>query len=587
MSDDDQEGSIEQQRKEILAWAAGRYRIIREYVDAGKSGSKDQHRRTDFRRMVLDSGKGDFKAILCWKSNRFARLDSIDAGEHIKILRKHGVYLDTVKDGRMDWDTMEGRIMQAVRAEMDHAYSRSLASDSLRGRLDALAAGRWPNGSVPYGYHRKYTSPDGRTMIVRRTESFRKPTGWMLDLVVCEEEAAVVRWIFEQLTEHDRSLRSIARELNDRGVPSPTACGKGKGNCWTLTMLTGKRGLLANVAYAGFAYCGLGRTNKRGKFSTADAVRQAGACPVLIDPEQFERAQAILAARARQKRKPMKGSGALSGVLYCALCGRRMAATHWKGRLAYVCNSASLLPGEGPCKAWRVYEDEILPLVCSRLVQVVDGELVKALAATPPAIETISDLDMLKSRRDDLERQANEAAERYLKAPVKMMPRLAALVEKLQEELAEVEAKIQEAATAANDTAVSNFAKWWQEVRGRLLLVPVGAGESYEAASAFWYGARGTASAEGMGVGAPVCDADGVRADLPAPDASAVLVEPAALRGLLVRLGVKVECSFEHTGSKKKLTPGRGRGPSYFLKRAVLTWTGEKRENEADKCVYQ
>src|SRR5262249_12736650 len=93
MSDDDQEGSIGQQRKEILAWARGRYRIVREYVDSGKSGSKDQEKRVAFRRLVLDSARGDFDAILVWKSNRFGRLDSLEGAEAKKTLRGNGVYL--------------------------------------------------------------------------------------------------------------------------------------------------------------------------------------------------------------------------------------------------------------------------------------------------------------------------------------------------------------------------------------------------------------------------------------------------------------------------------------------------------------
>src|SRR5262249_29255059 len=73
----------------------------------------------------------------------------------------------------------------------------------------------------------------------------------------------------------------------------------------------------------------------------------------------------------------------------------------------------------------------------------------------------------------------------------------------------------------------------------------------------------------------------------PRPEATAVYVEPAALRGLLVRLGVKVECSFRATGTKKKLTPGRGRGPSWVLKRAVLTLAKANGEDEAQGSVHQ
>src|SRR5262249_18050035 len=151
------------------------------------------------------------------------------------------------------WNTLEGRIIDTVRAEMDHAYSRSLASDSLRGRLAALEAGHWPNGSAPYGYLRQYTAPDGRTLVVRRTEAFRKPKGWTLRLVVCEEEAAVVRDVFATLTGRDASLRSVAAALNERGTPSPRALGGGTGTAWNVGAV---KAIVTDPAYMGTGYLG-------------------------------------------------------------------------------------------------------------------------------------------------------------------------------------------------------------------------------------------------------------------------------------------------------------------------------------------
>jgi hypothetical protein len=57
--------------------------------------------------------------------------------------------------------------------------------------------------------------------------------------------------------------------------------------------------------------------------------------------------------------------------------------------------------------------------------------------------------------------------------------------------------------------------------------------------------------------------------------------EPAALRSLLQRLGVKVVCTFADTGSNKKDTPGKGMGPRYRLHKAVMTC----RDNGSDLCA--
>jgi DNA invertase Pin-like site-specific DNA recombinase len=568
MSSDDQEGSIEQQRREILAFAGGKYRIVAWYVDEGKSGSKDQEKRVAFRQMILDSAQGEFRAVLCWKTNRFGRLDSQEGAADKRTLRKNGVHqLITVKDGSIDWNTRMGRLWDAFQSEGGNEFSESLASDSLRGRRKRLEDGFWPNGAIPYGYHRLYIGPGNREVLVTRAEAFRKPKGWLLRLVVCEEEAAVVRWLFQELIAFDRPLCALARDLNARGVPPPAVLGKPRALGWSPTRI---RALLTDPAYVGVGYLGSGRNKKRGKFASADNVRKAGVCPVLVDPEPFERAQAILAERDQGQRKPRHGTGALSQSLTCAHCGYRLSTGRENGRTYYYCKSPGNRPGLTPCKKWRVYEDELLPRVCRRLVEVVDGELLKALEARPPADE-LTDLDMLRAHMATLEKQIDDAARRYLTARADLMPTLERQLLAMREELAECDGKLKHLAAEANEGAVSNFARWWRSVRGSLLLVRVKPGTPEEeaggeAASVFWSLTRDHQD--------PPTDAEGNPPE-PDPDANFLLVEPAALRSLLQRLGVKVKCSWRKAGSLKKKTPGRGRGPSYVLSRAVLTAGGE------------
>src|SRR5262245_5588611 len=92
MSDRSQDGSIEQQRTELARLAEREnIEIIGEYVDEGKSGSNDQHKREAFHRLLADARRApadtvDF--ILTWNTSRFSRQDSIDGAYAKAILRE-------------------------------------------------------------------------------------------------------------------------------------------------------------------------------------------------------------------------------------------------------------------------------------------------------------------------------------------------------------------------------------------------------------------------------------------------------------------------------------------------------------------
>jgi DNA invertase Pin-like site-specific DNA recombinase len=114
MSTAKQDTSIATQREAVERLAAKQgYTIIREYLDEGISGD-DTERRAAFLRMREDSRAGDFEVILCWDVSRFGRFDSIEAGYWIKPIRDAGVCLVTVGEGRIDWNSSQGRIVFGV-----------------------------------------------------------------------------------------------------------------------------------------------------------------------------------------------------------------------------------------------------------------------------------------------------------------------------------------------------------------------------------------------------------------------------------------------------------------------------------------
>lgn len=463
MSSDDQKTSIAQQRREVRAYAIEQgYELVREYVDEGKSGSKDQNKRIDFAKMLTDAAKGEFQAVLCWNTSRFARLDSFDAVMAKQSLRTYGIHLNTVKEDRIDWNTFEGRILDVLRSESDHKFSRDISASTLRGRLDALNRGFWPNGSVPYGYDRLYVSGEN-SHLVPRDSPFRKPRNWQLKLVVNAAEAKVVRWLFDEFCGRDKSLRQLALELSKRNVPSPGNCPSG----WTKDSV---KAVLCNRAYVGVGHIGLGRRRAKEAFNRAVPTEKTDCCPAIIDLTIYDAAQKRLNDRRDAGRKPHTSrSSALSGCLVCGHCGYRMDKKQREGRVYFTCSSAMRRPQLG-CHQWRVHEDEILPVISHVLVEEVDFELLKAIQSQPIQ-HTDADSELSEKRAATLRRNIERGTARYLKAPCDLLADLELTLLQWKKELAELESRMRLVQICKNQSATETFSTWWNRVRPQLVLV--------------------------------------------------------------------------------------------------------------------
>ena len=96
--------------------------------------------------------------------------------------------------------------------------------------------------------------PGGRTYGYRQVPPKDKGAYY----VVCDEEAAVVRRIFEWYTTEDLSQESIARRLTEDGVPTPGECRPGtvyrlEARVWHQSAVAQ---ILTNESYVGTMYYG-------------------------------------------------------------------------------------------------------------------------------------------------------------------------------------------------------------------------------------------------------------------------------------------------------------------------------------------
>lgn len=219
-STDMQEESPEQQKKEILAFAArSEYEVVEWFEDFGKSGTTFEERPAFRRLRERVENKPNFEAVICYDESRWGR--AIDAEENTfwrVYFRKRGVDVVLVKtsvDPKNDFAPM----LKAFEGVQASQYSKKLSELTMRGSMNngVYSSG----GTAPYGYERiavnLRTGSERKLQqgewCVRRQEKVK----WVLGH---KKEIETVRYIFEQRAKGLAYIQ-IVKKLNESGVPCP------------------------------------------------------------------------------------------------------------------------------------------------------------------------------------------------------------------------------------------------------------------------------------------------------------------------------------------------------------------------------
>lgn len=102
--------------------------IVGTYIDRAQSGRTDD--RYDFQRMLRDSDKKIFDAVIVWKLDRFGRNREEMAINKVR-LRKNGVKVLYAKEHIPD--SPEGIILESLLEGLAEYYSANLAQNVKRG----------------------------------------------------------------------------------------------------------------------------------------------------------------------------------------------------------------------------------------------------------------------------------------------------------------------------------------------------------------------------------------------------------------------------------------------------------------------
>ena len=303
--------SLEAQKERLMKFAEFQeMEVVREYCDAGKSG-KSITGRPEFQRMLQDvSEERDGVAfILVFKLSRFGR-NAADVLNSLQFIQDYGVNLICVEDG-IDSSKDSGKLTITVLSAVAEIERENILVQTMEGRKQKAREGKWNGGQAPFGY-----DLDSKNST----------------LVVNEEEAEIVRIIYDKFVHTDMGADAICNYLNQRGYTKKKVRG------YELNYFA--RGLimkiLDNPVYTGKIAYGKNVTEKvKGtrdeyrRVKTDDYLLADGLHEAIVDEETWE------AAREKRKRTGVKWNKThslehehiLSGLLKCPVCGAGMAGT--------------------------------------------------------------------------------------------------------------------------------------------------------------------------------------------------------------------------------------------------------------------
>ncbi len=286
------------------------------YIDDGYSGTDFE--RPAFQRMIADAASKKINCVIVKDLSRFGR-NYVEAGKYLELVfPTFKLRFIAVNDGIDSFahpSTMNNVIVPFKNIINDE-YCRDI-SMKVRSALDIRRKqGKFIGSFAAYGYKKDEADHN--------------------KLVVDEDAAATVRLIFREFLS-GYSIIGIARLLNERGVPNPSAYKAGKGlNCrrsstcknggaWTDSTV---RRILTSEVYIG------NLVQKKSevisyKIHSAKAVEKSNRIKVtgthkpIISQQDFDKVQSLLKRDTRTSPKESVLS-TFAGFIKCADCGRAM-----------------------------------------------------------------------------------------------------------------------------------------------------------------------------------------------------------------------------------------------------------------------
>jgi DNA invertase Pin-like site-specific DNA recombinase len=362
---DDREGrqnGVDRQERQCRALAdKNGDDIVAVFVDDDRSAYSGKPRPAYVKMLAfLRDGHADGAYALA-PTRLYRRLD--DGLEFFKLITEKKLWVETVKAGRYNLSTADGR-RDAIRAAVDAQHESEQVSERVRdAKADNLARGEYRGGPRPFGYE-----ADGVT--------------------ICEDEARHVRTVVDAIIAGD-SLRSVCRDLAAKGVrtvarrykqPDGTR-GEPESREWTPTEL---RKLLL-------------RPRNAGLIEHKGEIVGTAVWPALVSEDRWRACRAVL---ENPERRTTTSNGRVwlgSGLYRCGVpdCEETVR-----------CSTSGRGAGQGHVPAYRCRTNRHVTRVAQPLDEHVTN-LVLVRLSSPDAVSVLLPPARPAEKREDLAATAN------------------------------------------------------------------------------------------------------------------------------------------------------------------------------------
>ena len=282
------------------------------YYDEGVSGTS-MDKRDGLLHMLDDCDRGLIDYIIVKSISRFSR-NTVDSIETVRRLCEKGIYIFFEKEN-IDTGKMEGELLLSILSSLAESESHSIAENNKWSIQKRFQNCTFKIGYTPYGYD----NVDGQ-------------------MVVNEEQAKTVRWIFEAILS-GMSPGTIARKLNEKGIRTK------RDGRWTGHTVNG---MIRNEKYTGDVIMQKTYTDDRfnrhiNRGERTQYLARDHHEPI-ISHEAFEAANAIINANGLEKgihkdEDKYKNRYAMSGKIICGECGGTWKRVKLANHFGFSCNT--------------------------------------------------------------------------------------------------------------------------------------------------------------------------------------------------------------------------------------------------------
>ena len=298
--------SLEAQKERLRKYADFQEMVIvGEYSDEGKSG-KSIEGRQEFMQMLRDieEGKDRVEFVLVYKLSRFGR-NAADVLNSLQRMQDFGVNLICVEDG-IDSSKDSGKLMISVLSAVAEIERENILVQTMEGRRQKARDGKWNGGFAPYGY--------------------KLLNG---ELEIAEDEAEIIRIIFDKYIHTNMGVNGIAAYLNEHGYKKK----KRQNNTLDAFATSFIKGVLDNPIYCGKLAFGRRKTErvpgkrnefrivKQDSYILSDGIHEA---IISEDDWNLAKQKRNINGVKHEKIHSLEHEHILSGILKCPICGKGM-----------------------------------------------------------------------------------------------------------------------------------------------------------------------------------------------------------------------------------------------------------------------